>query len=279
MENKPALSLSNLSVRYGRGCTFCEASDNELQGNRCPHCGSIWAVRNVSLQVYPGEILGVVGESGSGKSTLVQALYMDVEPVSGDYRLNCYQDGAANVFKVSLPQRKMVRHLMLGMVYQNPHMGLRMGFSVGANVAEKLIAAGSRNVQEMTRRTAELLAHMEVPLDRVKEPPKHFSGGMQQRVQIAKAVANNPPMLFLDEITTGLDLSVQARVLDLVRRIQQELGITMLIVSHDLAVIRMLASRTLVMLGGRVIESGLTDQILEDPQHPFTQILVHSLLS
>jgi len=279
MKSKPALSLSALSVRHGRGCAFCNAPDAELHGNRCPRCGSIWAVRDVSLQVYPGEILGIVGESGSGKSTLVQALYMDVEPVRGDYRLTCYQDAEANVFDVTMPQRKLIRHLMLGMVYQNPHMGLRMGFSAGANVAEKLIAAGSRNVEQMTRRTAELLEHMEVPLDRVKEPPKHFSGGMQQRVQIAKAVANNPPLLFLDEITTGLDLSVQARVLDLVRRIQQELGIAMLIVSHDLAVIRMLASRTMVMLGGRVIESGLTDQILEDPQHPFTQVLVHSLLT
>jgi len=279
MKSEPALSLSNLSVRYGRGCSYCSDPAAELQGNRCPRCGSIWAVRDVSLQVFSGEILGVVGESGSGKSTLVQALYMDVEPVNGDYRLKCYQDGTANVFNISIPQRKMVRHLMLGMVYQNPHLGLRMGFSVGANVAEKLIAAGSRNVGQMTRRTTELLDHMEVPLNRIKEPPKHFSGGMQQRVQIAKAVANNPPLLFLDEITTGLDLSVQARVLDLVRRIQQDLGIAMLIVSHDLAVIRMLASRTMVMLGGRVIESGLTDQILEDPQHPFTQVLVHSLLS
>ena len=275
---QPALELSDLSVRYGRGCFYCLQEDAELRGNRCPLCGSIWAVRDISLQVYPGEILGIVGESGSGKSTLVKALYLDIAPQSGDYRLNCYREGQANIYEASIPQRKIVRHQLLGMVYQNPHLGLRMGFSVGANVAEKLIAAGNRHVGMMTERTAELLEHMEVPLSRVKEPPNHFSGGMQQRVQIAKAVANNPPLLFLDEITTGLDLSVQARVLDLVLRLQQELKIAMLVVSHDLAVIRMLANRTLVMLGGRIIESGLTDQILEDPQHPFTQILVHSLL-
>lgn len=101
---------------------------------------------------------------------------------------------------------------------------------------------------------------------------------MQQRVQISKAIANNPPILLLDEVTTGLDLSVQAKVLDLIRSIQEELGIAMMIVSHDLAVIRMMSDRTMVMLGGRVVEEGLTDQILEDPLHEYTQTLVSSLL-
>src|SRR5690606_25941816 len=99
-----------------------------------------------------------------------------------------------------------------------------------------------------------------------------------QRVQIAKALSNDPPILFLDEVTTGLDLSVQAAVIDLIKQIQRDLGISMIVVSHDLAVIRMLADRTLVMLNGRVIESGLTDQILEDPNHAYTQQLVYSLL-
>jgi putative phosphonate transport system ATP-binding protein len=101
---------------------------------------------------------------------------------------------------------------------------------------------------------------------------------MQQRVQIAKALSNNPPILLLDEVTTGLDLSVQANVLDLIRNLQRELKISMIVVSHDLGVIRMLADRTFVMLEGKIIEQGLTDQILEDPQHPYTQQLVHSLL-
>jgi putative phosphonate transport system ATP-binding protein len=110
------------------------------------------------------------------------------------------------------------------------------------------------------------------------ESPKKFSGGMQQRVQIAKALATSPPVLFLDEVTTGLDLSVQARILDLILEIQQELGTAMIAVTHDLGVIRLLASRTIVMKNGRVIEAGLTDQILEDPQHAYTQQLVASAL-
>jgi putative phosphonate transport system ATP-binding protein len=164
------------------------------------------------------------------------------------------------------------------MVYQNPYLGLRMHFSALSNVAEKLIAAGNRNVVSMMGRTNSLLEHIEVPVSRVREPPRNFSGGMQQRVQIAKAVANNPPVLLLDEVTTGLDLSVQARVLDLVKRIQREFAATMIVVSHDLAVVRMLADRTVVMLDGRIIEQGLTDQIMEDPQHVYTQTLVNSLL-
>jgi putative phosphonate transport system ATP-binding protein len=110
------------------------------------------------------------------------------------------------------------------------------------------------------------------------EPPANFSGGMQQRVQIAKALSNSPQVLLLDEVTTGLDLSVQARVLDLIRNLQRELEIAMIVVSHDLGVIRLLCQRTLVMRHGRIVESGLTDQLFEDPQHEYTQLLVSSQL-
>ncbi|MDR1575848.1 MAG: ATP-binding cassette domain-containing protein [Treponema sp.] len=276
-----ALRLDNLTVRHGPGCPCCVESESavvHMERNRCSRCGSIWAVRNISLRVREGEILGVVGESGSGKTTLMKALYLDSDPVSGTYYLGCYQGGEKNIFTASLQQRKHIRNRLLGMVYQNPHLGLRMHFSAGANVAEKLIAAGNRNVASMMARTAGLLEHIEVPVSRVKEPPRNFSGGMQQRVQIAKAVANNPPVLLLDEVSTGLDLSVQARVLDLVKNIQREFGVTMIVVSHDLAVVRMLSDRTVVMLDGRIIEEGITDQIMEDPQHIYTQTLVNSLL-
>jgi putative phosphonate transport system ATP-binding protein len=124
----------------------------------------------------------------------------------------------------------------------------------------------------------QLLARCEVPAARMDELPERFSGGMQQRVQIARALATDPPLLFLDEVTTGLDVSVQARILDLILELQHQLGVSMIAVTHDLGVIRMLAARTIVMKMGRVVESGLTDQILEDPQHPYTQQLVASAL-
>jgi putative phosphonate transport system ATP-binding protein len=244
----------------------------------CAVCRTVWACQSIEADVFPGEILGVVGESGSGKSTLVKCLYFDEPADGGEVYLSCFANGTRDILRVSAQQRRWIRNHQMGMVYQNPWAGLRMSFSASGNVAEKLIAAGEFNVQRMRQRAGALLGRVEIPLERLDEPPRNFSGGMQQRVQISRALANNPPLLLLDEVSTGLDLSVQARVLDLIRSLQRELGVAMVVVSHDLGVIRMLANRTIVLRWGRVIEAGLTDQILEDPQHPYTQLLVHSML-
>jgi putative phosphonate transport system ATP-binding protein len=281
MENyeNPILKVSNLRKQFGDGCTHCkQLEEDKLEKNYCKVCGTIYACQDISFEVYPGEILGVVGESGSGKSTMMQCLYFDQDTTEGEAYISTYKDGYVNIFDESSQQKRFIRNNILGKVYQNPVYGLKMNFSSIGNIAEKLIAAGIRNVGYMEARGKELLEHVNIPLFRIKEAPKNFSGGMQQRVQIAKALSNNPPILLLDEITTGLDLSVQANVLDLIKVIQRELGISMIVVSHDLAVIRMLSDRTIVMLNGRIVEQGLTDQILEDPQHPYTQQLVHSLL-
>jgi putative phosphonate transport system ATP-binding protein len=276
---RPVLSVRNINKQYGNGCTNCRGSKAEsLLKNYCPVCGTVYACRDISFEVYTGEILGVVGESGSGKSTMMECLYFDQEVSSGEAYISSYKNGQANVFAESSQQKRYIRNHMLGKVYQNPLLSLKMNFSSIGNIAEKLISAGNRNVGKMETRGKELLEHVNIPVYRMKEAPKNFSGGMQQRVQIAKALSNNPPLLLLDEVTTGLDLSVQASVLDLIKTIQRELKITVVIVSHDLGVIRMLADRTIVMLDGKIIEQGLTDQILEDPQQGYTQQLVQSLL-
>lgn len=275
LNEKPILQVKNLFVRYGEGCPYCQTS---LEKNRCTKCGTVWAANDVSIEVYPGEVLGIVGESGSGKSTLMQSLYFDIEPTSGEARLSEYENGEKNIWEASAAGKRAIKNEVMGMVYQNPVRGLRMDYSSASNIAEKIIAAGNRNAGQMTERAKELLQAVEILTSRMGEAPKNFSGGMQQRVQISKALANNPSILLLDEVTTGLDLSVQAKVLDLIRKIKSKYGISILLVSHDLAVIRMLADRTVVMLDGKIIESGLTDQILEDPQHAYTQQLVHSLL-
>ena len=236
------------------------------------------ALSGVSFTVHDGEVLGIVGESGSGKSTVLNCLYFDDEPTAGSAFHRDFESGTTDLFTISSQKKREVRNHLLGKVYQNPVLGLKMHFSSVANIAERLIASGNRRVAVMEERAQELLDHVKIPLYRIKEEPANFSGGMQQRVQIAKALSTNPPVLLLDEVTTGLDLSVQARVLDLIKQIQRELSVSMLLVSHDLAVVRMLADRTLVMLDGRVVEEGLTDQILEDPQHSYTQELVYSLL-
>ena len=276
---KPVLIIKNLRKQFGNSCEECmNLESDKLKKNYCPLCGTVYACQDISFKVYPGEILGVVGESGSGKSTMMKCLYFDQEVTGGEAYINNYKNGENNIFDESSQQKRYIRNHLLGKVYQNPLLGLKMDFSSIGNIAEKLIAAGNRKVDDMEKRGRELLEHVSIPVFRMKEAPKNFSGGMQQKVQIAKALSNNPPLLLLDEVTTGLDLSVQANVLDLIKEIQHELGISMIVVSHDLGVIRMLADRTIVMLNGRVIEQGLTDQILEDPQHPYTQQLVHSLL-
>ena len=275
MAETPVLQVEHLTMRYGEGCPHCK---DHLEKNRCTVCGTVWAANDISLEVYPGEVLGIVGESGSGKSTLMQSLYFDLIPTEGKAYLQNYGEGKKNIWDASPLEKRKIRNNIMGMVYQNPVRGLRMDYSAASNIAEKIIAAGSRNAGQMTARAEELLEAVESLTSRMKEAPKNFSGGMQQRVQISKALANNPSLLLLDEVTTGLDLSVQARVLDLIRKIKAKYGISILLVSHDLAVIRMLADRTIVMLDGKIIESGLTDQILEDPQHAYTQQLVHSLL-
>ena len=275
LNETPVLSVRNLVLRYGEGCPDCRT---HLEKNRCTVCRTVWAANDISLDVYPGEVLGIVGESGSGKSTLMRTLYFDFAPTSGGAALRDYGDGRKNIWEASAAERRMIKNNMMGMVYQNPILGLRMDYSAASNIAEKIIAAGSRNAGEMTKRAAELLVSVEIQTARMAEAPRNFSGGMQQRVQISKALANNPALLLLDEVTTGLGLSVQAKVLDLIRQIRAQYGISILLVSHDLAVIRMLADRTIVMLDGKIVESGLTDQILEDPQHAYTQQLVHSLI-
>lgn len=277
MMEKPVLTVRNLSKQYGNGCTHCE-NGGELEKNFCPRCKTVYACRNVSFELYRGEILGIVGESGSGKSTFMKSLYFDETVTSGEGYLADFEDGETNIFTQSSQMQRYIRNTILGMVYQNPMLGLKMDFSSLSNIAEKQIAAGNRHVGNMEARSYELLQHVNIPLHRSKEAPKNFSGGMQQRVQIAKALSNNPPVLLLDEVTTGLDLSVQADVLDLIKSIQRERNMSMIVVSHDLAVIRMLADRTIVMLNGEIIEHGLTDQVLEDPQHAYTQQLVYSLL-
>ena len=273
----PVLSIKNLNKQFGKGCLHCQDGES-LVKNYCPICGTVYACRDVSFDVFPGEVLGIVGESGSGKSTLMQCLYFDQEVTAGEAYLADFHNGEKNLFQESSQQQRYIRNHIMGKVYQNPLLGLRMNFSSIGNIAEKLIAAGNQHVGMMENRGTELLNKVNIPVHRRKEAPKNFSGGMQQRVQIAKALSNRPPLLLLDEVTTGLDLSVQASVLDLIKSLQRELNISIVLVSHDLGVIRMLADRTLVMLEGRVIEQGLTDQILEDPQHPYTQQLVHSLL-
>ena len=272
-----ALKVSDLTKIYGSSCPDCIGMTGPGQGtNICKVCGSVVACAGISFEVMPGEILGIVGESGSGKSTIVRCLYFDMEPTCGEAYLSCYGEG--DIFQVSSQEKQIIRNLHTGMVYQNPQLGLKFDITSGGNIAEKLLAANWRNVGRIRERAGELLERTEIPLARMDDLPRNFSGGMQQRVQIAKALANDPDVLLLDELTTGLDVSVQARILDLIKDIRRNTDAAMVLITHDLGVIRLLAERTIVLKNGRIVEAGLTDQILEDPQHEYTQLLVNSVL-
>lgn len=289
---EPLIKVRALTKRFGQGCERCNDSTGPDQDtNRCRHCGTVLACNNVSFDLYRDEALGIVGESGSGKSTLVRLLHFEWEADGGSFsiqrsaeleqRAGLFTESdsySCNLFGLSSFQKRQIRNALMGIVYQNPHLGLRMQVSAGGNIAERLLGGGWRNIAAMRQRAADLLQRTEIPVERMDEPPAHFSGGMQQRVQIAKALSNSPLILFLDEVTTGLDLSVQARVLDLIRTLRSEFRLSMLVVSHDLGVINLLCQRTMVMKYGHVVESGLTDQILQDPQHRYTQLLVASQL-
>ncbi len=273
------LRVEGLHKRFGPACPDCQRLTGPHAGrSRCPRCGTVWACVDVSFQLEAGEVLGVVGESGSGKSTLLQMLNLALHPDSG--HLWYYEEGKqpCDLLTLNRYEMRLFRNNRMGIVHQRPELGLNMRFSVGGNVAEKLLLAEWRHFGRIRERTAELMIKTELSPERIDDEPSTFSGGMLQRVQIAKALASRPAFLFLDEVTSGLDVSVQARVLDLLRRIQWEDRITTLLVSHDLGVVRQLARRTIVMKNGHIVEAGLTDQILEDPQHPYTQLLVSSAL-
>jgi putative phosphonate transport system ATP-binding protein len=166
-----------------------------------------------------------------------------------------------------------------GFVHQHARDGLRMGVSAGGNVGERLMAIGSRHYGNIRGEATEWLQRVEIDPARIDHLPRTFSGGMQQRLQIARTLVTRPRLVFMDEPTGGLDVSVQARLLDLIRALVANLGIAVLLVTHDIAAARLLAHRIMVMRHGQVVEHGLTDRVLDDPQHPYTQLLVASVLA
>ena len=252
----PLLSVRGLSKRYGTqpGCL------------------------DVGFDLWPGEVLGVVGESGSGKTTVLSCLAGVVEASSGVAEFLMREGRAVDVLRMPEPARRRLLRTDWGIVHQNPRDGLRMGVSAGANVGERLMAVGARHYGRIRQEATDWLETVEIAADRIDDLPGTFSGGMQQRLQIARNLVTRPRLVLMDEPTGGLDVSVQARLLDLLRGLVAELGLSALIVTHDLAVVRLLAHRLLVMRRGEVVESGLTDQVLDDPQHEYTQLLVSSVL-
>jgi putative phosphonate transport system ATP-binding protein len=254
-EDAPLLAVEGLAKRYGArvGC------------------------EGVGFDLWPGEVLGIVGESGSGKTTLLRTLAGELRPDEGRI-LYRGAEGETDVTALPEPARRRLMRTDWAFVHQNPRDGLRMGVSAGANVGERLMAVGERHYGRIRGQASDWLSRVEIDPGRIDDRPAAFSGGMQQRLQIARNLVSGPRLVLMDEPTGGLDVSVQARLLDLIRGLVRGLGLSAVVVTHDLAVVRLLADRLMVMKAGHVVEAGLTDQVLDDPQAAYTQLLVSSVL-
>lgn len=255
--NTPLLSVENLTHLYAPGKGFSD----------------------VSFQLYPGEVLGIVGESGSGKTTLLQSISARLAPQQGQVIYSNGVQPAQSLYQMPESDRRRLLRTDWGVVHQHPMDGLRRQVSAGGNIGERLMAVGERNYAHIRQQASQWLEDVEIPVSRLDDLPTTFSGGMQQRLQIARNLVTHPRLVFMDEPTGGLDVSVQARLLDLLRTLVVEMQLAVVIVTHDLGVARLLAHRLLVMKQGQVVESGLTDRVLDDPHHPYTQLLVSSVLS
>jgi len=257
MSEQPLLQVRGLTRLYapGKGC------------------------EDIDLKLYPGEVLGIVGESGSGKSTLLNCLSGRLPPSAGNIIYHAADGRRLDLYRLSEFERRRLLRTEWGMVHQHARDGLRMGVSAGANIGERLMAVGERHYGEIRARGLRWMRDVELDEQRIDDKPASYSGGMQQRLQIARNLVTHPRLVFMDEPTGGLDVSVQARLLDLLRNLVTDLDLAVIIVTHDLAVARLLAQRLVVMRRGRIVESGLTDQVLDDPQHPYSQLLVSSVLT
>ncbi|WP_037367712.1 ABC transporter ATP-binding protein [Amycolatopsis orientalis] len=232
------LAFDSVSVRYGgrRGLT---------------------AVDGVSLTVPAGKVVGLVGESGSGKSTLARAA-VGLSPVS-----------AGRVLLGGVDVRKLPRRRPLQMVFQDPYSSLNPRMTIGESIAEAMPRGTDRRAE-----VARLLELVNLDPERAAHLPGQLSGGQRQRVALARALAGRPQALIADEITSALDVSVQGAVLNLVRSVQRQLDLSMLFISHNLAVIRYLSDFVAVMYLGRIVEAGPAHQVLTDPRHPYTRDLL-----
>ena len=249
---EPALIFENVAIDYPKR-------------GRIP---AFRAAEEIDLQIHPGEILGLVGESGSGKTTLGRAAVGLLPIAEGRLRVVGVDISTADQ-KALRPIRRRT-----GIVFQDPGSSLNPRFPIGQSIGEPLLLAGEARGAELDRRVEALLDQVELPRQYRNRYPHELSGGQRQRVGIARALALTPDLLVADEPTSALDVSVQARFLDLLQHLQAELRFACLFISHDLAVVDVLAHRIAVMHRGRIVETGTRDEILRSPQDPYTQRLI-----
>lgn len=260
MADVPLLTVSHLTTAFGQ--------DDAL----------LRAVNDVSFDIASGETLGLVGESGSGKSLTAFSILRLVPPpgriVSGSIALE-----GRELLTLSEAEMRRVRGAEISLIFQEPMTALNPVFTVGYQIAEALVVHGRATRREAKLRAVELLDAVSVPNpeQRVHDYPHQLSGGLRQRVVIAIALACRPKLVIADEPTTALDVTVQAQILELLRRLKAQFGLSLLLITHDLGVVAQTADRVAVMYAGRIVEQGPVREILRAPSHPYTRGLIESI--
>jgi peptide/nickel transport system ATP-binding protein/oligopeptide transport system ATP-binding protein len=240
---------------------------------------TIHAVNGVSFNVKPGELLGVVGESGSGKSVTMMSLLKLVPTPPAEVAAGSVRFAGRELMNLEGEELRAIRGRDIGFVFQDPMTSLNPVFSVGFQLSEPLrLHRGMSKAQARTR-AAELLALVGIPSPekRLDDYPHQFSGGMRQRVMIAMAIACEPKVLIADEPTTALDVTIQAQIIELIRKLREELGMAIIWITHDLGVIAGIADRVMVMYGGLVVEEAPVAELFANPRHPYTRGLLETL--
>jgi peptide/nickel transport system ATP-binding protein len=240
--------------------------------------GLVRAVDGLSLTVENDDVVGIVGESGSGKTVSMMAVMRLIRDpnaiITGEVLLR-----GRNLMALPQSEMRAVRGAEIAMIFQDPMTALTPVYTVGWQIAEQLRAHRKMTRQEARRRSIELLAEVGIPNPdrRVDEYPHEFSGGMRQRVMIAMALSCNPSLLIADEPTTALDVTIQAQILELMKRLRRDHGSSILIITHDMGVVSDLAERVVVMYAGGVVEEGPKQAVFREPQHPYTWGLLDSI--
>ena len=260
--NKPILSVKKLRVQYPikSGVFFPK------------EISRITAVDDVSFDIFPGETFSIVGESGSGKSTVAKSIVALLENSQGDIVFN-----DINVYSCSSSDLMEIRR-SIGMVFQDPYGSLNPRMRVGDIIGEPLRAHNLyENSYDYKEKVAKLLKMVGLNPSFYERFPHEFSGGQRQRISIARAISTNPKMLILDEPVSALDVSIQAQIINLLYKLQSELDIAYLFISHDLSVVRHISHKVGVMYLGRIVETSDTEKIFTNPKHPYTQALLSAV--
>lgn len=241
--------------------------------------GTVHAVNGVTFSVESGEMLGVVGESGSGKSVTMMSLLKLIPMPPGNIEEGEAVFGGRDLIQMSQNEIRDVRGAQIGFIFQDPMTSLNPVLTIGRQITEPLRKHMGMSKQDANARAVELLRLVGIPMaeQRLKDFPHQFSGGMRQRVVIAMALACNPPMLIADEPTTALDVTIQAQIIEIIKGLQKEFGMSIIWISHDLGVVAGLADRVMVMYGGLVVERAAVSELYSKPQHPYTRGLLGSL--